>query len=65
MQNTESLSLRKCPFCGGKARIAKNSFEEYWVECTGNKGWCNVYPRTWNYETMDDVIEAWNRRCKR
>lgn len=46
--------LRKCPFCGGKAKL--RGFTRYWVQCTK----CEV--QTQLYVCMDDAEEAWNRR---
>lgn len=50
--------LKPCPFCGGKAKI--NKIEQgrlYEVEC--QYCYANVYD-----DTIDDVIEYWNRRTK-
>lgn len=52
--------LKKCPFCGGKAKIYK-SFDyvsKYRVECT--KCWAH----TPNYDKPKKAFEAWNRRVK-
>ena len=47
--------LRKCPFCGGKARAVRSS-EEYWVrcfDCGAEIAICDSKP---------EAITAWNRR---
>ena len=47
--------LRKCPFCGGKARAVRSS-EEYWVrcfDCGAEIAICDSKP---------EAIAAWNRR---
>lgn len=52
--------LKKCPFCGGEAKIRG---EKYWqpnvrrnvicTNCFANSGW---------FKTDEEAIEAWNRR---
>lgn len=54
--------LKPCPFCGGEAAI-RNLHDEWWVECDMTRGWCEVIPRTWSYDTKEEAIEAWNRRA--
>lgn len=52
MSETE---LRKCPFCGGEAKIVK-SFYSIWVKCTC----CNA--STNGGESEEIAAELWNRR---
>lgn len=54
--------LKPCPFCGGKARL-KTIGDGYFVDCALEKGFCAVIPCTWDYETAEVAIEAWNRRA--
>ena len=53
MSETE---LRKCPFCGGEAKIVK-SFYSIWVKCTC----CNA--STNGGESEEIAAELWNRRA--
>ena len=49
--------LRKCPFCGGKARAVRSS-EEFWVrcfDCGAEIAICDSKP---------EAITAWNRRTQ-
>ncbi len=56
--------LKPCPFCGGKADVAKEAIPYqptlYWVEC-GNDN-CEVNPSTYPVKSLDSAVVAWNRR---
>lgn len=56
----EMEELKKCPFCGGEAKIYKlfDYISKYRVECT----YCDMY--TSAYATKEEAIEAWNRRVE-
>ena len=47
--------LKRCPFCGGTANIAKGQIE-FWAYCPH----CGV--QTELYETEREVVDAWNAR---
>ena len=47
--------LKRCPFCGGTANIAKGQIE-FWAYCPH----CGV--QTELYETEQEVAKAWNTR---
>ena len=47
--------LKRCPFCGSTANIAKGQIE-FWAYCTH----CGV--QTELYETEKEVAKAWNSR---
>lgn len=49
--------LRKCPFCGGKARVVRAS-EAYWVRCFD----CGAEVVICDSEP--EAIAAWNRRTQ-
>ena len=48
-------NLKRCPFCGGTANIAKGQIE-FWAYCPH----CGV--QTELYETEKEVAKAWNAR---
>ena len=48
-------NLKRCPFCGGKANIAKGQIE-FWAYCPH----CGA--QTELYETKQEVEKAWNSR---
>ena len=53
--------LKKCPFCGGKAILKswKHSDGNYYtVECP------KCYVDMGEYETVEEITKAWNRRCE-
>lgn len=52
--------LKRCPFCGGKATLAK-CLGAYTVECL--KGHCVVDVRTIEYATASAAADAWNERA--
>lgn len=65
--------LKKCPFCGGKAKIKatnKNYFFSIWVECACGVRTGEYSPNTDNEDsTMNNIkecenkaIKIWNRR---
>ena len=49
--------LRKCPFCGGEARVVRAS-ETYWGQCFD----CGA--ETAICDSRPDAIAAWNRRTQ-
>ena len=57
------IKLKSCPFCGGKAEIHRTSGDEYYVDCSLENGFCHAIPRTWDYSTPEEAVEAWNRRA--
>ena len=63
-----SERLKRCPFCGGKARVS-SEYQDYdaYVECQECEGRGASYnPDRLSTESMDEVraaaIAAWNRR---
>ncbi len=62
-----SISLKPCPFCGGKAELSENP-EAFsgWVrvECTN----CHVATETFTHGCIEELekkaINLWNRRCR-
>ena len=60
------MKLKPCPFCGGKAIIAKITYGEvntfYSVTCDNWR--CAVATVVPNYSDKEEAIEAWNRRAQ-
>ena len=52
------VKLKKCPMCGHSARVWHTANDMYYVACMGDK--CLV--GTIKSESMEKVIESWNRR---
>lgn len=53
--------LRRCPFCGGEAILRSWTHEDgiyYTVECP------KCYVDMGEYETVEEITKAWNRRVK-
>lgn len=53
--------LKKCPFCGGEAILRSWAHVDgnyYTVECP------KCYVDMGEYETIEEVTKAWNRRVK-
>ncbi len=60
--------LKRCPFCGGTAHMMQIKGcvkERYHVAC-GMRGCIASDKRIFGkfYETMEDAVEAWNRRME-
>ena len=53
--------LKPCPFCGSNARI-KNGFGWWWVGCANSRDKCKVTCHTYQYESPEEAVEAWNKR---
>ena len=57
----EMTQLKPCPFCGGKAEMLINEYndskKEYLVACTE----CDGMVERWR-ETEEEAVEQWNRR---
>ena len=64
-EKPNNSGLRKCPFCGGEARLIRNARrkiygkDEYRV---GVVACCNVCEARMFYGSEKLAIEAWNRR---
>ena len=60
MESDTMTELRKCPFCGGEAKIYRRQLnwllDDYKVEC------CSCCCSTDIYDTKQEAIEAWNKR---
>ena len=54
--------LKPCPFCGGEARVERDSFSGSYVGCLNDEclGFLGL---GWIYETEEEAIDAWNRRA--
>lgn len=55
--------LKSCPFCGGEAFLSEFIYDlaygcviTNFVECNG------CHATTFEYDTEEEAIEAWNRR---
>ena len=62
-----SISLKPCPFCGGKAELSENLDAILgWVKvvCTNCHVSTETFTRGCIEEREKEVIDLWNRRCK-
>lgn len=66
------IKLKPCPFCGGKAEICKDNYNNYLVSCCCGvimgvelEDGCELVDG-WRatFNTMEEAIEAWNRRIE-
>lgn len=55
--------LKRCPFCGGKARQYVSVLGYYHVYCPSSNN-CEVHPETHFFKTSKEADEAWNRRAE-
>lgn len=64
------IVLKKCPFCGGEAEVTftGTSIQHPYVRCRfGNlkEPKCPMaHYVTYDYDTVKQAVEAWNRRAK-
>ena len=64
----DTLTLKPCPFCGGKGHIAKWG-NEYAPCCMkgyysgARKADCYMAPRFPAFSSYEEAAEAWNRRA--
>jgi Lar family restriction alleviation protein len=54
MQEKKMEELKKCPFCGGEAKIVGYSL--FWIVCK------ECFAETDAFDTKIEAIKAWNRR---
>ena len=60
-------TLRRCPFCGGEARLLLNAKRKIYGKDeyrTGVVACCNVCEARMFYGSEKLAIEAWNRRAQ-
>ena len=63
--NTESLRLRRCPFCGGGAKLCSSAVSpacDVVVECGDCRAGTAFYNDGSYEELREKAIAAWNRR---
>ena len=68
MADVYNPELKPCPFCGSKATLQSGRLDgthmTYWVQCDVDKGvLCPCVPYTYDCDTAEEVVEAWNRRA--
>lgn len=56
MQEKKMEELKKCPFCGGEAKIVGYSL--FWIVCE------ECLTETAGFATKEEAIKAWNRRVE-
>ena len=57
-QGNDGVTLRKCPFCGGEAKLEKGLCElDNYVMCL------NCRCKTKLHNTKESAVKAWNRRA--
>lgn len=59
------MKLKPCPFCGKKPEVMKETEKvNYFVGCVNYRE-CSVIPIPFVvYNTINDAIDAWNKRPK-
>lgn len=62
MRDKKKVELKECPFCGGKAKVTRTIYYEFYVRClnTGMND-CRLMPQTF-LGRRKEAIEAWNTR---
>ena len=59
----KKIKLKPCPFCGNEPKIEFNEsigYVSYYVKCINLE--CNVEVYTFDFNTKEEAIEAWNNR---
>lgn len=55
------IELKPCPFCGGEAIDTYNTHHKYIIYCENEN--CMMNQNEVGYESLEEAIEAWNRRA--
>lgn len=66
------IKLKSCPFCGESSILCKDRYGKFLIKCNScqfyygieledNEELIDGWRATFN--TMEEAIEAWNRRC--
>lgn len=61
---SEDIKLKPCPFCGGKAELVADVFDQkriWYVRCCGTG--CAVFSETADRPTPQEAAKLWNRRA--
>lgn len=55
--------LEPCPFCGGEAETMGSDYFAIYAAACKDKDCIGFYCRDMNFKTIDEAVEAWNRRA--
>ena len=55
--------LLPCPFCGGEARVERDSFGGLFYMGCLNDECMGFIGLGWTYKNEEEAIESWNRRA--
>lgn len=63
----KAIELLPCPFCGETATLyhTNDNNRSPYVQCDGAMRGCYAMIRPWRYKTVQEAIEAWNRRVNK
>lgn len=62
MVTDDTIKLKDCPFCGGKANVGRSTTKMWWQIGCSTKDCIAYIGKSQLFDTQQDAADEWNRR---